>query len=197
MWSTWPLERRQQEARRLLAEAGYGPNKPLRFEVKHRAIDTNSVNSSLQSDWRKIGVEATMVGAETQIAYQAYRMRDFQIGDAGWIADYNDAMSFLYLMQSKTGAMNYGDYNNPRYDELLALADNEPDVKKRADYLAEAERIMVDDVPAIILYYQPNTNLVNPRVTGFVDNIGDQHPTRFMSFAGQKCAAPAAPAVAH
>ena len=56
---------------------------------------------------------------DAQIAFQDYRLRDFQVGFASWIADYDDAMSFLYLLQSKTGPQNYGDYHNARYDALL------------------------------------------------------------------------------
>jgi len=186
VWANWTLEKRQAEARRLLAEAGYGPNNPLKVEVKHRAVEAGAVLSSVQNDWAQVGVEASLIGAETQIAYQAYRMRDFEIGDAGWIADYNDAMSFLYLFDSATGAMNYGEYKNPAFDALLANANAEPDVAKRAEYLKQAEVIMIDDAPVIPLYFEMNSNLVSPRVTGFVDNITDNHPTLFMCFKDAK-----------
>jgi oligopeptide transport system substrate-binding protein len=182
-WASWSLEERRKEARRLLAEAGFNEDNPLKVEIKHRALEASAMMSSIQNDWRQIGVQTTLRGAETQIAYQYFRLKDFQIGDAGWIADYNDAMSFLYLMDSATGAMNYGAYNNPRYDELLRLANNEPDEDQREQYMREAEEIMMADNPVIPLYYQVNTNLVSPRVTGFVDNISDQHPTRYLCFA--------------
>ena len=35
IWATWPLARRQAAARVLLAQAGYGPNHPLKVEIKH------------------------------------------------------------------------------------------------------------------------------------------------------------------
>lgn len=179
-WSTWSLERRQAEARRLLAEAGYNDKNPLKIEIKHRGLEGGAMMSAIQNDWSKIGVQTILTGAETQIAYQYYRLKDFQIGDAGWIADYNDPMSFLYLMQSQTGAMNYGAYDNPVYDDLLYKADHEPDPAKRAEFLRQAETVMLADNVVIPIYFQVNTNLVSPRVTGFVDNISDIHPTRFL-----------------
>ncbi len=185
-WASWPLERRQQEARRLLAEAGYGPDHPLTFEVKHRGLEASAFMATVQSDWRQVGVKAKLIGSESQVAYQAYRTRDFDMGDGGWIADYNDAVSFLALMQSQTGSMNYGDYKNPRYDELLAKADNEPDAVKRAEFLRQAEAMVLDDTPVIPIYFLINSNLVSPRVTGFVDNITDQHRTRYMCFKDAK-----------
>jgi oligopeptide transport system substrate-binding protein len=192
-WANWTLERRQAEARRLLAAAGYGPNNPLKIEIKHRNTpDPTLFMPAVQADWKAIGVEAKLVQNEVQIAYAAFRSRDFEVGDAAWIADYNDAMSFLYLQQSATGPQNYGDYNNPAYDALLVKADNEPDAKVRAGYLAQAEQIMLDDAPVAPIYFYVNKNLVSPKITGFVDNIVDQHRARYWCVAGRG----AAPAVA-
>jgi oligopeptide transport system substrate-binding protein len=35
-------------------------------------------------------------------------------------------------------------------------------------------------------YYAVNTNLVNPRLTGFVDNIVDQHRSRYLCVKGRR-----------
>ncbi|HYF22368.1 MAG TPA: peptide ABC transporter substrate-binding protein [Caulobacteraceae bacterium] len=180
-YAGWPLEKRQREARRLLAEAGYGPDNPLKLEIKHRNTpDPSLMMPAIQADFKAVGVQAVLVQNETQIAYQSYRIRDFDIADAAWIADYNDAMSFLYLQDSSTGPQNYGDYANPAFDALLAKANNEPDAARRAQYMAEAERIMLDDAPIAPIFYYVNKNLVNTRVTGWVDNIVDKHRTRYL-----------------
>lgn len=194
-WSTWTLEKRQAEARKLLAEAGYGPGHPLKIEIKHRnTSDPMLFMPAIQADWKEIGVEATLAQNESQIAYAAYRARDFQVADAAWIADYNDAMSFLYLQQSATGTQNYGDYKNPVFDALLAKADSEPDVTKRAGYLAEAERIMLDDASIAPIYFYINKNLVSPKITGWVDNLVDRHVARYWCVQGASAKASAPPA---
>ena len=181
VWAAWPLERRQAAARVLLAQAGYGPANPLKVEIKTSNANVSQlVMPSIQSDWRAVGVRATLIQEEAQIAYQDFRLRDFQVANAAWIADYNDAMSFLYLQQSTTGAQNYGDYVNPAYDALLTQADNEPDAAKRAAILARAEALMLSDAPVAPYYFAVNTNLVNPRITGFTDNIVDQHRSRYL-----------------
>jgi oligopeptide transport system substrate-binding protein len=183
-WAAWSFPRRQAEARRLLAEAGYGPDHPLRFELKHRnSADPMLVMPAIQADWKAIGVEATLVQNESQIAYAAYRARDFQVADAAWVADYNDPMTFLYLMQSSTGAQNYGDYDNPAFDALVAKADQAADAKHRADLLARAEALMLADAPVIPTFYYVNKNLVSPRITGWADNISDYHPVRYLCVA--------------
>jgi oligopeptide transport system substrate-binding protein len=186
-WSTLTFEQRQAEARRLLAEAGYGPKHPLKVTLTHRNTpDPMLVMPAVQADWRSIGVHVELQANEAQIAYQAYKIRDFEVADAAWIADYNDAMTFLYLLQSQTGANNYGDYNNPAYDKLLAMADNEPDAKKREGLLQQAELLMLSQDALMPTYFYNNKNLVSPRVTGFVDNIVDKHRTRYMCFKDVK-----------
>ena len=180
VWASWPFEKRQAEARRLLAAAGYGPDHPLKIEITHRnTADPSLYTPSVQADWAQIGVQASLAPQEGLIAYQSYRARDFQVADAAWSADYNDPKTFLDQMQSQTGSMNYGDYNNPEYDRLLAAADNEPDAIKRAAILSKAEGIMIDDTPIIPIWFWVNKNLVNPRVTGFAENVTDNHRVRW------------------
>lgn len=186
-WADWPLERRQAEARRLLAEAGFGPDNPLRIELKHRnSPDPSLVMPAIQADWALIGVRAELVRNETQIAYQSYRLRDFDVADAAWVADFNDPVSFLYLMDSNTGQQNYGDYANPAYDALLAQAARTLDYDARAALLAQAEQMVLDDAYIAPLYTYVNKNLVNPRIQGWEDNVVDHHRTRWLCPAGAR-----------
>jgi len=85
-------------------------------------------------------------------------------------------MNFLNLFQSQTGQQNYGDYKNPAYDRMLALADNEPDLAARARYMAQAEQMLLNDAAVVAVYNGVNRNLVNPRLSGWVDNAVDVHP---------------------
>ncbi len=185
-WASWPLEKRQAEARRLLSEAGYGPKKPLKFEFMMRGYDPTGTYAAVQADWKQIGVQAVLNTTETQIAYQNYQIRDYVFGEAGWVADFPDAMNFLYLLDSKTGAHNYGGYNNPAYDALLAQANLEPDVQKRAAILRQAEQLMLDDIPIIPLFTYVTSNVTSPKLSGMVENPGDTHRARYMCKAELK-----------
>ena len=138
------------------------------------------VMPSIQADWHEIGVDVSLAQNETQIAYQSYRARDFQVADAAWIADFNDAMSFLGLQKSDTGGQNYGDYASPAYDALLNAADQEPNAAKRADDMRRAETVMLADAPLVPVFFYINKNLVNPRITGWVDDINDHHRGRYL-----------------
>ena len=187
VWAAWPLARRQAAARVLLAQAGYGPAHPLNVELKtSNNITQLQITPSIQSDWQAVGVKATLIQEDGQISYQDLRLRNFQVGVAAWIADYNDANSFLYLFQSKTGTQNYGDYDNPEYDALLAKADNEADAGKREGYLQAAEAIILQDAVVATQTFRVNTNLINPRITGWVDNIVDIHPAQYLCLKGMR-----------
>jgi oligopeptide transport system substrate-binding protein len=181
-FADWPLAKRQAEARRLLAEAGYGPGHPLTFELLYSTGSSGAFVAAIQADFRAVGVEMKLTQAEGQVLFAQLNARNFEMGVAGWIADYNDANTFLYLLQSQTGQQNYGDYNNPAYDALLDKADHETDLKTRAGYLMRAEKIMIDDAPVLPLYFWVSRNLVNPEITGYAPNIIDHHRKRWMCF---------------
>lgn len=180
-WAGLTLPARQARAKALLAQAGYTADHPLKLEIKvANATETMLLTEAIQADWRSIGVDARISQAEGQIAFADYRERNFDVGFMSWYADFNDPVTFLGLMKSDTGAQNYGDYRNPAYDALLAQADNEPDVARRAQILARAEQLMLDDEAIAPVYFLVNRALVNPRVTGWVDNALNFHRARWL-----------------
>lgn len=186
-WADWPMEQRLEEARSLLTEAGYGPDNPLQFDFIYRSTGGNDKPPPVAlENWKEIAdwVNPTVEKQDTKALYARLRTRDFIMSDAAWAADYDDPQNFLYLLDSATGQQNYGFYNNPEYDRLLAEASKELDLKKRAELLAEAETIMLEEVPVAPMWFQVTQNMVNPEITGYTDNAVDQHRSRFMCKPG-------------
>jgi oligopeptide transport system substrate-binding protein len=180
-WAAEPLAQRQIEARALLAQAGFDARHPLKIELKvSNASETLLLAEAIQADWRAIGVAATIVQNETQIAFAAYRMRDFQVGAMAWYADFDDPVTFLGLLKSDTGAQNYGDYKNPAYDALLAAADREADAARRARLLSRAEQLMLDDEGMAPIGFSVSRSLVSPKVTGWTANPLNFHRARWL-----------------
>lgn len=181
-WADWPLERRRAEALRLLQEAGYGPNRPLSFEFSHRNTSDNPrVAVVVQNHWRSIApwVTVELRGVETQVHYANLRAKNFDVGDGGWIADYNDAKTYLYLMETRTGPQNYSGYSNPEYDRMMHESDFEPDAPRRAQIMSQAEQMMLNDAPICMSVFINSTNLVHPDLTGYEDNLEDIHRARW------------------
>ena len=71
-------------------------------------------------------------------------------------------------------------YSNPRYDALLAAAAREADPQQRMDMLAEAERVMLEDMPIVPLYFYVSKKMVKPWVAGMEANIMDHHHSRHL-----------------
>jgi oligopeptide transport system substrate-binding protein len=184
-WAGEPLAQRQAEAKQLLAQAGFTPAHPLRLEIK-TTTNTESLLliQAIQADWRAVGVEVSIVQNDGPIAFSAYANRDFQVGAMTWYADFNDPMTFLGLLKSDTGAQNYGDYKNPAYDALLAAADKEPDAVRRGQILARAEQVMLDDEAMVTVDHNVTRALVNPRISGWVDNAENFHRSRWLCMKG-------------
>ncbi len=181
-----PLPARRAEARRLLEEAGYGPDKPLKFTFSHRNTQDNpQVAVVAQADWRAIApwVEVQLAGVEGQIHYANLRAKNFDCGDGGWVADYNDAYTYLYLLETRTGPQNYPGYSNPEYDRLMEASTQERDAAARAAIMRKAEQLMLDDCPVIPVGFGTSKNLVDPRIKGFAGNLEDIHRTRWMTIS--------------
>jgi oligopeptide transport system substrate-binding protein len=181
VWSDWSIDRRQAAARVLLAQAGYGPAHPLKLELKTTSVPGSLITAqAIQADLKFAGVDITFRQEDGALVFESFNQRDFQLGSAGWVADYDDPMTFLALMKSDTGQQNYGDYKNPVYDALLKAADNEPNAVKRAGYLAQAEQMILDDADIAPVDNGVSLNLVSPHVTGWLDNDADVHPVRLL-----------------
>lgn len=182
-WAGDPMPKKRAEARALLEAAGFGPDNPLTFTYSHRnTADNPRIAPVLQKNWNDIApwVRVQIQGVETQMHYANLRTGDFDVGDGGWIADFNDARNFLFLMETKSRDQNYSKYSNPEFDRILAASDKERDLTKRGKMLVEAEQITARDQPMAPVVYYVNKNLVRPDISGWVDNIEDIHRGRYL-----------------
>jgi ABC-type oligopeptide transport system substrate-binding subunit len=121
--------------------------------------------------WKQaLGIDTTLHAEEFKVLLQDIDRGDVtQVFRASWLADYNDAYSFLQVLQS--GArLNLPRYANAEYDALLARAANEVDAGRRRALLENAEQVMIADQPLIPLYFYVAKHLVSARVQGWPDN---------------------------
>jgi oligopeptide transport system substrate-binding protein len=76
----------------------------------------------------------------------------YDIAIAGWGPDYDDPYTYMQYWQSSSTDMGTT-YNNTDYDQLLTQANNETDLKKRAEILVKAEALFSDGGPSIPLLH--------------------------------------------
>lgn len=179
---TSPLDR-EDEAKKLLAAAGYGPGTPLRVQLRYNTTDNNRRTViAIAEQWKALGIETSFINTDGKTHFALLRDGgDFDIARYGWIGDYSDPQNFLFLFLSDNRGFNAGKYNNPKFDALLQQAANELDIAKRAAILREADSILTVDVPWIPVLYYSSKNLVSPKLVGFQQNLRGALPSRFMS----------------
>ncbi|WP_112662505.1 peptide ABC transporter substrate-binding protein [Microvirga flavescens] len=177
-----PIDR-EEKAKALLKEAGFGPGKPLKVEIRYNTTDNNrNTVVAVAEQWKQIGVETSFINTDGKTHFAHLRDGgDFDVARYGWIADYSDPNVFLFLLKSDNKGFNYGKYNNPEYDALLNQAASELDLKKRADLMKKAETITMKDMPWIPVMYYGKSNLISPKIHGYVHNTRGVYPSRFLS----------------
>ena len=183
VWSNWHFAQRQAAARALLRQAGYGPDHRLQVEFKY-PDRVKVIAAAMQADWRAIGVDISLAPEESQILYADLNAANFEIAWDGWAMDYDDPMTFLELLNSQSGPQNHSHYLSPTYDALLSQADHTRDVTARAKILAQAEGLAIADVAVAPIMTDSARNLVNPAITGWVDNPANWHLKRYLCRKG-------------
>lgn len=178
-FARWPSDRRLDEARRLLSEAGYGPEHPLEFSIRYNTdVEHRRVALALAQMWKPLGVVARIGNSEAAVHFSSLRSGDFTLARSGWIADYSGAENFLSVFLSDAGPLNYPGYDNPQYDSQVRAALELADPAARNAALRIAESLLVEDVPVLPLYHYASKSLVGPNVEGWTDNLANIHPSR-------------------
>ena len=177
-----PIER-EEEAADILAARGYGPEHPLKLEIRFPNEDNNRATGvAIQEQLRPLGIEVSLFGTDAKTHWAHLENNgDFDLAVAGWGADYRDPETFLGIAR-KTSGNNLGRYDNPQFDRLLdSAAVAAADPTRRMQLLAQAEKVLVDDVGLLPLLFYSSHNIVSSRVKGWEENALDFHPSRFIS----------------
>jgi len=179
-WKDMPYGERVAEAKRLLEEEGYGPDNPLKLQLRYNTNENHKrIAVAVAAMWKPLGVEVELYNTETKVHYDELQQGILEVARAGWLADYNDPDNFLNLLKSGIN-YNYGRWSNADYDQLIDQANAVTDMEIRADLLRQAEQIALDESAAIPIYYYLSRNVVAPKVKGFEDNAFDIHRTRWL-----------------
>ncbi|WP_333713666.1 peptide ABC transporter substrate-binding protein [Yoonia sp.] len=149
----------------LMTAAGYGPDNPLNIELVYNTSESHrSVAVAVSQMWKQtLGVETTLANQEWQTFLEARSNGDYQVARGGWCADYNEASTFLDVMQSDSG-YNDSKYVNATVDALLAEAKTADNPQANYD---QVELIISEEMPIIPVYHYASVKMFAENLEGW------------------------------
>lgn len=179
---TFDLKYDPNEAIRLLAEAGYGPKKPVKAKFIISTAGSGQMqplpmNEFVKENLREVGIEVEFDVLE----WEALRSRRRAGADAAenkgahavnnswafWDPDIGLVGTSASFMRPPAG-YNWGDYRDPKADELARQAKNAFDPAAQDKILAELHQYIVDQAMWIWVVHDLNPRAMSPKVKGFV-----------------------------
>lgn len=158
-----------ERARELLAEAGYpnGEGFPVVTYLYNTDDAHKAVGEALQNMWQTVlGVTVQLDNQEWATFLQTRKDGDYSIARNGWIADYNDPMSFLDMWLTG-GGNNDAQYSNAEYDSLIQQAKASTDPAERMSLMHQAEDIIIgQDYALCPLYFYTQKYMLADGIQG-------------------------------
>jgi ABC-type transport system substrate-binding protein len=156
-----PVRRSIEEAKKLLAEAGYPDGrdartgKPLVLNYDFYSAPTPEIKP--QIDWvvrqfAKIDIQLEVRATDNNQFQDKVRKGKYQVFWLGWNADYPDAENFLAQLTSLAGKTKYdgentANYANPEFDRLFDQMKTLPDGPEKQQVIDKLVAIARQDAP--------------------------------------------------
>ena len=168
------FEENADEAKKLLAEGlkEEGLDKLPSFVYLYNTSEGHkAIAEAVQEMWRKnLGVDTTLENVEFQVKLDSEQAGNYTVSRAGWVGDYVDPMTFLDLWVSD-GPYNDARFKNSEYDKLISTAKSTLDQAERMEAMHAAEKILMDEMPIIPIYFYTKPYVLKPSVSGIYDPI--------------------------
>ncbi|WP_054941762.1 peptide ABC transporter substrate-binding protein [Paenibacillus ihuae] len=156
------------EAKKLLDEGlkEEGLDK-LQFTITYNTSEGHQkIAVAIADQWKKaLGVEVKLENKEWGVFIEDRHNLNYQVARAGWSADYNDPMTYLDMWVTGGGNNDSG-YSNADYDKLIQEAKSSADNALRQEKFVAAEKILMDDMVVIPIYYYTNNSLTKEYLKG-------------------------------
>ncbi|MGD9801927.1 MAG: ABC transporter substrate-binding protein [Hyphomicrobiaceae bacterium] len=159
----------QAEARKIMEELGYGPNKRLKVKVSTR--DFNSYKDPavvLVDQLNKVYFDAELDIVESSVWYARLSRIDYSIAlnlSGVGIDDPDAVLKGAYACKSEA---NYTKYCNQEVEKLLDAQEKEFDTEKRKKIVWDIEKILAEDVARPIIYHGKGSTCWQPQFKGYV-----------------------------
>ncbi|MBO8164030.1 MAG: peptide ABC transporter substrate-binding protein [Brevibacillus sp.] len=166
-----------ETAKKLLAEGmqelGISELPPITLSY-NTADNHQKIAQAIQDQWKKaFGIDVHLENKEWKVYIDDLHQGNYQVGRMGWLGDFNDPINFLEAFKDKDGGNNDTRWEHPRFKELLEQSQTETDAEKRKQLLAEAEQILMDEMPVAPIYFYTHSWVQNEKLKGvIIDGLG-------------------------
>lgn len=172
-------------AKKLFAQAGFPNGKgfpTINLELNYGGSVNSRVANAVANMWTRtlgVNVELNQVSREQKMEDAKYGRAD--IIRSAWVADFPSPETFLTIAYGKNVPASLDEpshpnsmrYKNPKFDELYEKGIAAKTEAERLKYFAQAERIMLDDCPLVMLWYGMNYRLLKSNIQNFYNNSMD------------------------
>ncbi|MBE3095886.1 MAG: ABC transporter substrate-binding protein [Planctomycetes bacterium] len=158
------VRRPLEEAKRLLAEAGYpngfgpdGQRLVVRFATTEPTPESRTLLAFFKKQFDKLGIGLDIQVTDFNRFQEKVRSGNFQALAWGWIADYPDPETFLSLFYGPNGKVasggeNVANYRRERFDALFVRMRNLENTPERLAIIDEMVGLLREDAPWIFRY---------------------------------------------
>lgn len=171
-----------EKAKKLLAEAGYPDGKgfpKIKLELNSGGATNTKVALEIQKQLKNninINVDLDIVPFAQKGEDAKYARADLM--RSAWVADYPSPENFLYLLYGKNVPKtldepswpNSSRYVNHTFDSLYELGVSARTLDDSYKYFKEAEQIMLNDAPIMVLWYDENYQITSSKVKNIYIN---------------------------
>src|SRR5258706_89608 len=179
---TFELKYDVAAAKKLVEEAGYSKEKPLKTTFIIAQGGTGQMlslpmNEFLQQSFKEIGIDVDFKVVELETLYTHWRKGAADEMNAGITAN-NIAyvtsdplyaiVRFFASDQVAPVGVNWGGYKNPKVDALINEAKETFDSAKQDELIAQAHSLIVDDAVLVWVVHDTNPHALSPKVKKFV-----------------------------
>lgn len=184
-WHSWPPDKRIAAARTLWQAAQQRSAAPHTITLCTDASANHHRTAVAIADQFKaaLGIEVRLVELEWNV-YLDTRAHpgDCDLVRLGWSADFADPEAFAAVFESRHPQNTLG-YSSSAYDALLSQSRLATVAVERGRLLAQAEAVLLEDVPVIPVFHRVAKRLVKPQVTGYHASPLGHLPSRDLGMA--------------
>ncbi|WP_228064787.1 ABC transporter substrate-binding protein [Muribacter muris] len=169
-YASWTQAQRNDAAKKLLAEAGYSKANPLKTELLYNTNEgLKEIAIAVTSMWKKNldgMADIKLKNMEWKTFLDTKNQKNYTLAFSAWIADYNEATTFLTYYLSNS-AQNYIGFNSPRFDQLIHDSYYAKNDDERAEIYAQAEAELDSHYPFVAIYHYAGQIIKNPKLKGY------------------------------